>query len=359
MPRRRRIARERGVPVYWELAGVPAVAVRRGTRVESVHHVAACAADVDGEIVLRVGTVETPVFLRSSAKPFIAAASVHAGVLEEFGFGERELAVMCASHNGEPGHVELVAAMLERIGATVDDLACGAHPPSYEPAATVLAARGERPSQLHNNCSGKHAGILALAKKLGAPFAGYLEASHPAQRAVLAMCERVSDDVFDGDKLAVDGCGIPAYATTLHKAAVSFARLATLRGVDDADATALARVAAAMADEPWYVAGTGRFDTDLMRATHGRIVCKAGAEGFHCDALLDAGLGVALKVIDGSRRAAPPATLAVLDALRALEPQARTALRQHAVVPVKNVAGKAVGEVAALDGWIPAEAPAG
>jgi L-asparaginase II len=337
--------------MFWELAGVPAVAVRRGGRVESVHAVAACVADVDGTIVMKAGTVETPVFLRSSAKPFIAAASVREGVLERFGFGERELAVMCASHNGEPGHVELVASMLERIGATVDDLGCGAHPPSYEPAAAALAARGERPSPLHNNCSGKHAGILALAKVLGAPFAGYLEPGHPAQRKIIALCERVSDDVFEGDKLAVDGCGIPVYATTLHKAAVSFARFATLQGLEDADASALARVAAAMTAEPWYVAGTGRFDTDLIRATRGRIVCKAGAEGFHCDALLDAGLGAALKVVDGSRRAAAPATLAVLDALRAFEPGVRDMLRQHAVTPVKNVAGRVVGEVAALEGF--------
>ncbi|HEY0393176.1 MAG TPA: asparaginase [Candidatus Elarobacter sp.] len=345
--------------MFWELTGVPAVAVRRGGRVESVHQVAACAADVDGEVVLKVGTVETPVFLRSSAKPFIAAAAVREGVLERFGFGERELAVMCASHNGEPAHVELVAAMLERIGASERDLACGIHPPSYEPAAAALTARGERPSQLHHNCSGKHAGILALAKFLGAPFAGYLEPSHPAQRLIVALCERVSDDVFEGDKLAVDGCGIPVYATTLRKAAVSFARFATLRGLDDADATALARVGAAMASEPWYVAGTGRFDTDLIRATGGRIVGKAGAEGVHCDALLDAGLGVALKVIDGTRRAAPPATLAVLDALRALEPAAREALRPHAVAPVRTVAGRTVGEVAALADWIPAIAATG
>src|ERR1700676_5255960 len=189
--------------MFWELAGVSAVAVRRAGRVESVHQVAACAADVDGAIVLRIGTIQTPVFLRSSAKPFIAAAAVRVGVLERFGFGERELALMCASHNGEPAHVALVASMLERIGATVDDLGCGAHPPSYEPAAAALAARGERPTQLHNNCSGKHAGILALAKVLGAPFAGYLEPSHPAQRAVIALCERVSDDVFEGDKLTV------------------------------------------------------------------------------------------------------------------------------------------------------------
>ncbi len=190
---------------------------------------------------------------------------------------------------------------------------------------------------------------------LGAPFAGYTDPSHPAQQTILALCGRVSDDVFDGDKLAVDGCGIPVYATTLRKAAVSFARLATLRGLDDDDATALARVASAMASEPWYVAGTGRFDTDLIRATGGRVVGKAGAEGVHCDALLDGGLGVALKVTDGTRRATPPATLAVLDALHALEPAARAAMRPHASVPVKNVAGRVVGEVAALDGWLPSE----
>lgn len=340
--------------MFWELAGVPAVVVRRGTRVESVHNVAACVADVDGEVVLKAGTIESPVFLRSSAKPFIAAAAVRAGVLERFGFGERELAVMCASHNGEPGHVDVVAAMLERIGATVDDLACGAHAPSYEPAAAALRAQGERPTQLHNNCSGKHAGILALAKTIGAPFEGYLEASHPAERLILALCERVSDDVFAGDKLGVDGCGIPVYATTLRRAAISFARFATLHGVDDEDAIALARVASAMTTEPWYVAGTGRFDTDLMRASGGRVVAKAGAEGVHCDAILDAGLGLALKVVDGSRRAAAPAALAALDALRVLEPKAREALRQHAVAAVKNVAGRVVGEVAALDGWLTA-----
>lgn len=341
--------------MFWELAGVPAVAVRRGARVESVHHVAACVCDADGTIVQKVGTVETPVYLRSSAKPFIAAASVRAGVLERFGFGERELAVMCASHNGEPGHTEVVASMLERIGASIDDLRCGVQVPSYEPAAAALAERGEQPNALHHNCSGKHAGILGLAKVLGAPFEGYLEPEHPAQRAILALCERVSDDVFGSDKLGVDGCGIPVYATSLRKAACSFARLASLEGVEDEDAHALARVASAMANEPWYVAGTGRFDTDLMRATRGRIIAKAGAEAVHCDALLDAGLGVAVKVIDGTRRAAAPATIAILDSLRALDPAARAALTPHANPAVKNVVGRVVGEIVALEDWIPDE----
>ena len=345
--------------MFWELAGVPAVAARRGIRVESVHNVAACVADAEGTVVLKVGTVETPVFLRSSAKPFIAAAAVRAGVIERFGFGDPELAIMAASHSGEPAHVELVASMLERIGATVDDLQCGAQVPGDAIAAAALAARREAPTALHNNCSGKHAGILALAKVLGAPFAGYLEPEHPAEQAVLAMCERVSDDVFAGDRLAVDGCGIPVYATTLHKAALSFARFATLTGLDDDDATALACVAAAMSDQPWYVGGTGRFDTDLLRATRGRVVGKGGAEGVHCDALLDAGLGVALKVIDGGRRAAAPATIAILDALRALEPPARAALERHARPPIRNAAGTVVGEVSVLDGWLPPDVALG
>ncbi|MBV9438675.1 MAG: asparaginase [Candidatus Eremiobacteraeota bacterium] len=335
-----------------ELGGVPAVAVRRGTRVESVHAVAACVADARGRVVQGAGTIDIPVFLRSSAKPFIAAAAVRAGVLDRFGFGDRELAVMCASHNGEPGHVETVANMLERIGARIDDLRCGVHPPAYEPAATALARRGEAPTALHNNCSGKHAGILALARVLGAPFEGYVDPSHPAQHAILALCERVSDDTFEGDKLAIDGCGIPVYATSLRQAAMSFARLATRDQVDDADAAALTRVATAMAAEPWYVGGTGRFDTELMRATGGRVVAKGGAEAVHGDAVLDPGVGAVLKVVDGSRRAAAPAAVALLDGLGVLVPAARAALEPHARTAVKNVAGRTVGEVSALEEWL-------
>ena len=341
--------------MLWELAGVPAVAVTRGTRVESVHQVAACVCDSRGTIEMKVGTVETPVFLRSAAKPFIAAAAVRAGIAERFGFGDRELAVMSASHNGEPGHVELVASMLERIGASVDDLQCGAHPPAYESAAKALAERGEQPSALHSNCSGKHAGILALARVLDAPLEGYLEPGHPAERAILEFCERITGETFGEDRLGVDGCGIPVYATSLRNAARSFARFATLEDVEDDDAGPLARVAGAIAAEPWYLAGTGRFDTDLVRATGGRVIGKAGAEGVHGDALLDAGLGLVLKVIDGgARRATPPATIALLEAQRVLDEASREALAPHARIPVRNVAGKAVGEIRVLDGWVPA-----
>jgi L-asparaginase II len=333
------------------LFGIPLVGVSRGLRLESIHAVAACASDVEGNVVLALGAIDEPVFLRSTAKPFIAAAGVRAGMLERFGFDDRELAVMCASHTGEPFHVAAVKAILTKIGATVADLRCGTQPPAYAPAALALAAAGETPSAVHNNCSGKHAGILALARMLGAPLAGYLAADHPAQRAILALCERVSDDRFTHETLGIDGCGIPVYATSLRKAARSYARFAALRELAAPDAAALARVRMAMIAQPEYVGGTQRFDTDLIRAGAGRIVCKAGAEGVHGTALLDGGLGLVLKVVDGASRAVPPAAIALLRRLGALDEEQAAQLHGYARVALYNVAGRCVGGIAALDGF--------
>jgi L-asparaginase II len=312
------------------LQGVPFVVVSRGDRIESVHAVAACASGVDGEVLLALGDIDEPVYLRSAAKPFIAAAVVRAGAADRFDLDDRDLAIMSASHAGEPDHVAAVLALLEKIGARPEDLQCGA-----------------QPSVLHNTCSGKHAGILALCRVLDVPFTDYLEPTHPAQRAILALCERVSDDRFGPDRLGVDGCGIPVYATSLRNAARAFARFATLQDLEPGDAEALVRVRAAMIAEPFYVAGTGRFDTDLLRAGSGRIACKAGAEGVHASALLDAGAGLVLKVVDGSRRAAAPAAVALLAQLHALDEMQVSALAAHASVPVENVAGVRVGSIAA------------
>jgi L-asparaginase II len=330
------------------LTGVPLVGASRGRRLESLHAVAACACDAAGNVLLALGSIDEPVFLRSAAKPFITAAAVEAGVVERFGFDDRELAVMSASHNGEPFHVEAVRGILAKIGAAVDDLRCGIQAPSYPPAAAALAESGERASALHHNCSGKHAGILALARVLDAPLDGYLAAQHPAQRRILALCERVSDDRFTRENIGIDGCGIPVYATPLRNAARSFARLATLQALESADAGALARARAAMIAQPDYVAGTERFDTDLIRAGNGRIVAKAGAEGVHASALLDGGIGLVLKVVDGARRAAPVAALTLLERLGALDATQLRALSSHARPVLRNDAGTIVGELRAL-----------
>lgn len=313
-----------------ELAGVPMIDVWRGERVESTHAVAACACDDAGTILLEHGTIDVPVFLRSAAKPFIAAAAVRAGVAERFGLDAHEIAVMCASHMGEPRHLATAASILAKIGASIDDLQCGG-----------------MPDALHNNCSGKHAGILALAKLRGEPFAGYLDAAHPVQREILAFCERIFDDRFTPDRIAIDGCGIPVFATSLARAARGFARFATLRGFDAADRAALLIVRDAMAGDPWMVSGTGRFDTDLMTATGGAIVAKGGAEGVHASALVATGAGIVLKVVDGSARAVAPATLALLGRVGALEGAAAGVLDGHACPPVRNIAGRVVGEIRA------------
>jgi L-asparaginase II len=317
-----------------ELGGVPAVDVTRGERVESTHAVAACACDDRGEMLLERGTADVPVFLRSAAKPFIAAAVLHAGAAQRFGLDEREIAVMCASHAGEPLHVELVASILAKVGAAASDLQCGVQP-------------GRAPTPLHNNCSGKHAGILALAKLRGEPFAGYLEREHPAQREILAFCARTFGERLTSDRLGVDGCGIPVFAVPLASAARTFARFATLNGFDADDARALLAARTAMAAHPWIVAGTGRFDTDLMRDAGGTIVAKGGAEGVHAAALLPSGVGLVLKVVDGAPRAVPPAAIALLRRLGALDAAAEERLAAHARAPVRNVAGRIVGAIRA------------
>ncbi|HZY98859.1 MAG TPA: asparaginase, partial [Candidatus Baltobacteraceae bacterium] len=215
------------------------VEVTRENLVESTHRVAACAVDARGNVLFSSGDVEAPVYLRSSAKPFIAAAGVKAGVVERFGLDSREIAVMAASHFGQPFHVEAVAAILGKIGLDESALQCGTHAPYDEASAQALQRAGIAPTPIYNNCSGKHAGILALCLTIGADPKTYLEVSNPAQRSILDFCARVSDDDAATWPLGVDGCGIPVYATPLRRAALSFARLATLDGVDAADARAL------------------------------------------------------------------------------------------------------------------------
>ena len=257
--------------------------------------------------------------------------------------------MIAASHNGEPVHVETVEGILRKIGLSIGDLQCGAHPPAYDPAARALAASGRPALAIHNNCSGKHAGILAMCVHLGFEHGGYLAPEHPVQELILAFCARMVDEERAALAIGVDGCGIPVFATPLRNAARAFARLATLEGLDSGDARALERVRSAMAAQPMLVAGTGRLDTAIMEATAGRIVCKAGAEGVHGDALVREGIGLALKVLDGARRAAPAAVISLLTELGALEVTEREALRDFAAQDVRNVAGRVVGRIAAAD----------
>jgi L-asparaginase II len=320
------------------------VEVTRGDLVESVHHVAVCAANARGDVILRTGDVESPVFLRSSAKPFIAAAAIEAGVREAFNLDMREIAIISASHVGEPFHIEAVRSILRKIGLDESALQCGAHLPYKEAEAQAMQRRGEDPTAIHNNCSGKHAGILALCKLLGADESTYMEASNPAQRYILAFCARLSDDDPQEWPVGVDGCGIPVYATSLRQAAMAFARFASLDRLEARDAMALLVVRDAMVSYPQYVSGTTEFDTRVMIAGGGAIACKSGAEGVHALSLIPRGVGLVSKTLDGTPRARAPVTMACLRALGSSAADA-TDLGAFVAPVVYNRAGRAVGEI--------------
>lgn len=321
------------------------VEVTRGDLVESSHRVAACAVDANGRVLFRAGDVDAPVYLRSTAKPFIAAAVLESGAAGRFGFDGREIAVMAASHTGQAFHVDAVRSILQKIGMDASALRCGVHAPYDDEAAEALRRAGELPTALHNNCSGKHAGILALCRTIGADTNTYLDVNNPAQRAILDLCARLSDDDAATWPIGVDGCGIPVYATALPNAALSFARLATLEGMNDRDAAALRTVRNAMLEYPEYVAGTGQLDTELMRAGHRNLASKAGAEGVHGVAALAQGVGFASKVLDGSSRARGPAAIFVLSQLGVLDSSQVESLARWGRPAIYNRAGRPVGEI--------------
>lgn len=323
------------------------VEVTRGDLVESVHHVAACAATARGDVILRTGDIESPVFLRSTAKPFIAAAAIEAGVRERFELDMHEIAVMSASHVGEPFHIAAVRSILQKIGLDESALQCGAHLPYDEAVAHEMLRHGHAPTAINNNCSGKHAGILALCRALGSDVATYMDVNNPAQQHILAFCARLSDDDPATWPLGIDGCGIPVYATGLRKAAMAFARFGSLTNVAPRDAQALLVVRDAMVSHPEYVSGTGQFDTRVMTAGAGAIACKSGAEGVHGLTLIPQGLGLVSKVLDGTARARGPATMAFLRALGSPAAHA-TDLAAFAEPIVYNRAGHAVGTIRAV-----------
>ena len=306
----------------------------RGRVVESVHDVAGYAVDAHGMPVFSFGTVDVPIYLRSAAKPFIAGAAVAAGVVERFGLDSREIAVMAASHSAESFHLETVRSILRKIGLDESALRCGPEPPFTEP--------------ITNNCSGKHAGILAFCVATGADPASYLDSDNPVQQRILKFCARVSDEPFETLKIAVDGCGIPVYATTLEKAALSYRRLATLDELDPDDARALRVVRDAMIANPEYMSGTGEFDAEMIRAFDGSLVCKGGAEGVLAGALIDRRIGFVIKVIDGNERARPPATIEALHLAGLLSDARLERLQSFARPVVKNKSGTVVGEIRAI-----------
>jgi len=335
-----------------EFGHVPMVKVVRGDAVESVHYGAAAVVDSRGEVLASAGSPEASAFLRSAAKPFQAIPILASGAADHYGITPREIAVIVASHNGEKMHLDRVRSILRKIRCRESDLRCGAHLPFFPPAAAALTRSGKRPRALHNNCSGKHAGMLALAMHLGKPVKSYLSPDHPVQKAILDVVSRYTGTPEGAILRGIDGCSAPTFALSLRQAALGYARLVDPRYGMAGERAAAGRVVAAMRSHPEMVGGTGRLCTLLMRLVQSSFIAKIGAEGLYGMAYRegDRGIGIALKISDGNgERARTTAAVEILVELGLLDGEKGDRILSAQGLPlVRNVRGKVVGRVAPL-----------
>lgn len=321
------------------------VEFRRGGAPEAWHRGAWCVRR-NGAALAAAGDVDRLYFMRSASKFFQAVPTVLAGAAERFGLGDREIALMCASHGGEPDHVETVRGMLDRAGLGADDLACGAHAPLYGPAAAALRERGQRPTRLHNNCSGKHAGMMLGALAMGAPTSNYVDPAHPIQRAIVDLVRDLGEVGGDAFEVMIDGCSAPTFRTSLLHAATAFENFAApKRRMGAAFAAAAHRIVGALEREPRMIAGTDRFCTTVIEATRGRVFAKVGADGFYGAFAPKDGIGIALHIDDGNWSASERLLTALLDALGLVDERAKAALARFDERVRRNHAGLVVGDV--------------
>jgi L-asparaginase II len=320
------------------------VEVLRGSLVESRHRGSVAVVNAGGVAALTVGDVTAPVFPRSAIKALQALAMVESGAADRYGLTDEELALASASHSGEPAHVAGVERMLAKIGLDPSALRCGAHWPISQTAAAALARTGT-PSALHNNCSGKHAGFLCLACAMGVDHSDYFRSEHPVQRQVRAVLEDFTGVVLGEDVCAIDGCSVPTWAVPLQSLAHAFAKFATGSGLAPKRAAAAARLRETCAQQPWFVAGTGRFCTEIMQKFGERVFVKTGAEGVYCGALPELGLGIAVKCDDGAARAAQAIMAVVIARFLPLDAVSQAALVAYTRPVLRNWNGFEVGSV--------------
>jgi len=328
------------------------VEVTRGNMVESRHRGMVVAVDRDGNELFSLGEADAAVFPRSACKAMQALPLIESGAAAAYRFGAKELALACSSHSGEPEHVALAAEMLAAAGRDVGALECGAHWSSDQATLISQARSLEKPSALHNNCSGKHAGFICACCHSGTEVRGYIGYDHPIQQEIRGVMEDLTGAILARDNCGVDGCSIPTYAVPLKGLAHGFAKMATGAGLGAERARASKRLIDACMAEPFYVAGTKRACTRLMNTAPGRIFAKTGAEGVFCAAIPEKGIGIAIKCEDGTTRAAEAMVAATLARFFADEPQVHAGLMAQANHSMHNWNRIHVGNVRVTEAFI-------
>jgi L-asparaginase II len=321
------------------------VVATRGDEIESRHRVHGAIVGVDDSLVAAAGDPGFVCSWRSCAKPFQVMPFLESGGFDELHWGDDQLALACASHGGEPEHVALAERMLADVGLEEGDLACGPHDPLSARGLKLLRESGARLTRLHNNCSGKHAAMLARAQTAGWPTYGYERRDHPVQRCCLQFVSTWSGLAECDVGQAVDGCGVVAFALPLEHMARAWSRLA--RAVDAREEPA-ERIVHAMRTRPFLIGGTERFDSLLIEESEGRAVAKIGAEGVHSVAIPEQGIGFAIKVEDGAQRAQFPAVIRLLQMFDVLPAVLPSRLEEYLRRPVRNTRGEVVGEIRLL-----------
>ncbi|MBK9214399.1 MAG: asparaginase [Chloracidobacterium sp.] len=322
--------------------------VIRGDTVESVHTGHLCIVDGEGRTVYELGDPSTITYFRSACKAFQLIPCITSGAVDAFGFSEKEIALAAASHSGEPVHLAVAAHMMQKIGLDESFLRCGSHLPFSEDETKRMQRAGQEPSQLHNNCSGKHAAMLAFAKHIGASIEDYELPGHRIQKRILRCIADFSEVPEEEIAIGIDGCAAPNFAVPVRSMAKSFINLISPAKFPAPTRAACSRIVAAMIAHPELIGGSERLDTKLMLAAPGRIISKVGADGVWLCGVLPCdrwpkGLGIALKVADGDDVRGRP--VIAIELLRQLDILLRNDLTELSPSPIKNRRGDTVGEV--------------
>lgn len=317
--------------------------------VENIHRGAFCLIDAGGKITKSAGDIKTPIFPHSAIKSMQAMALFASGAVEKFSLDKKDIALSCASHNGDVIHIEGVQRFLKKIGCSVDDLECGVHVPLGKGARKVFFATGEPLSAIYNACSGKHAGMLAVARALGVATKGYSEPSHEVQQLVQYCIEQVIGQDLKGDRCAVDGCSVPTFAAPLESFALGFARMSSGSGLSVELANAAKQIFSAGAEYPILIRGESYLDSDLIAAFNGRLMIKNGAEGVYCGVLhsnnKEKNIGFALKIDDGNLQVSEVVVANILLNFANANEQEEKILRQYCSKQLKNWRNISVGEI--------------